>query len=83
MPIHRIAPLRFAMLALAMLALLAPPHSAAAAETITCAVCGKKVPKDKAIRVILNGRVYYVCSQACLEKLKKKESEKNKKPAPH
>jgi YHS domain-containing protein len=60
-----------ALLILAPLA--APPRAAAADEEISCAVCGKKVKKTKAIRVIQDGRVYYVCSQECVEKLKKKK----------
>jgi YHS domain-containing protein len=52
---------------------VAPPRAAAAEEEITCAVCGKKVKKSKAIRVIQDGRVYYVCSAECVEKLKKKK----------
>ena len=76
MPAHGIVRTGSAILALALLALLAPPSRAAATpETVTCAVCGKQVKKDKAIRVIQNGRVYYVCSQECLEKLKRKKKQ--------
>ena len=75
MPAHWIVRTGSAILALALLALLAPPSRAAAPETVTCAVCGKQVKKDKAIRVIQNGRVYYVCSQECLEKIKRKKKQ--------
>jgi TRASH domain-containing protein len=75
MPAHRFVRTGAASLALALLMLAAPlPRARAAPEaTVTCAACGKQVKKDKAIRVIIDGRVYYVCSQACLEKLKKKK----------
>jgi YHS domain-containing protein len=77
MPTHPIARIGSAVLALAFLLLRGPLPPAAAAQetTLKCAVCGKQVKKDKAIRVILNGRVYYVCSQACLEKLKKQKKQ--------
>jgi YHS domain-containing protein len=45
-------------------------------ETITCAVCGKQVKKSKAIKVIQNGRVCYVCSEACLAKLRQQQKKK-------
>ena len=65
------------MLALALLsAFSAPPGHAKdkeADETITCAVCGKQVKKSKAIRVVKDGRVYYVCSDACRVKLMNKK----------
>jgi YHS domain-containing protein len=75
MPAPRFVRIGTAILALALLVLSVPlPRAGAAREaTVTCAVCGKQVKKDKAIRVIIDGRVYYVCSQACLEKLKKKK----------
>jgi len=50
-----------------------PPRAAAAEEEITCAVCGKKVKKSKAVRVIRDGRVYYVCSEECKQKFEKKK----------
>jgi YHS domain-containing protein len=53
--------------------ILLPVRAGAAEETITCAVCGKQVKKSKAIRVIKDGRTYYVCSQECLAKLQKKK----------
>ena len=77
MPAHQLVRTGADSLALAILMLCVPlPHAGAAQETtVTCAVCGKQVKKDKAIRVIIDGRVYYVCSQACLEKLKKKKKQ--------
>jgi YHS domain-containing protein len=74
MPARKFVRIAGAVLALAMLMLFSPPPRAlAAGETVTCAVCGKQVKKEKAIRVIQNGRVYYVCSQECLQKLQKKK----------
>jgi YHS domain-containing protein len=63
------------ILALALSAALAifPPRVRAADETITCAVCGKQVKKSKAIKVIKDGRVYWVCSQECADKLRNKK----------
>ena len=49
------------------------PRAAEAADKINCANCGKQVDKAKAIKVVLDGRVYYVCSRDCVEKLKKKK----------
>jgi YHS domain-containing protein len=74
--IGRCVILAFAVLltgAIAASALLLPLRAHAADETIKCAVCGKQVKKDKAIRVIQDGRTYYVCSEECLAKLKKKK----------
>jgi YHS domain-containing protein len=74
MPARMIVRIPGALLALALLMLFSPPPRAlAAGETVTCAVCGKQVKKDKAIRVIQNGKIYYVCSQECLKKLQKKK----------
>jgi Skp family chaperone for outer membrane proteins len=50
-----------------------PPRAAAAEEEIKCANCGKKVKQSKAIKVIKNGQVYYVCSDECAKKLKNKK----------
>jgi YHS domain-containing protein len=65
------------ILALALLTVIVPPLARAkdkgADETITCAVCGKQVKQSKAIRVVKDGHVYYVCSDACREKLMKKK----------
>jgi YHS domain-containing protein len=74
--IGRSVTLTFAVLltgAVIALALLLPLRADAAEETIKCAVCGKQVKKDKAIRVIQDVRTYYVCSEECLAKLKKKK----------
>jgi hypothetical protein len=61
---------------LAALLLLAGPagflsNAAAADEEIKCAQCSKSVKKSKAIKVIKDGKVYYVCSSDCAKKLKK------------
>jgi YHS domain-containing protein len=63
------------VLAMALLAaVVSPPMRAAKAEeTVTCAVCGKQVKKSKAIKVIQDGRVYYVCSNECRVKLQQKK----------
>ena len=45
---------------------------ASADEEIKCANCQKLVKKTKAIKVIKNGQVYYVCSDKCAKELKKK-----------
>jgi YHS domain-containing protein len=51
-----------------------PPARAAEADpAISCAVCGKQIKKSKAIRVIQDGHTYYVCSEECVVKLKKKK----------
>jgi YHS domain-containing protein len=50
-----------------------PVRAAKSEETVTCAVCGKRVKKSQAIKVIQDGRVFYVCSEACLAKLKQKK----------
>jgi hypothetical protein len=70
MPSHLLARAWCALLALGLFALLAPPPLIAAEAKIKCASCGKEV--SKAIKVIHNGRVYYVCSKACADKIKKK-----------
>jgi hypothetical protein len=43
----------------------------AADEEIKCAQCSKSVKKSKAIKVIKDGKVYYVCSAECAKKIKK------------
>ena len=61
-----------ALLALALLIVLAPlPRAMAADETINCASCNKQIKKKNATKVIKDGRVYYVCSQSCADKIKK------------
>ena len=42
-------------------------------ETVTCPVLKQKVAKSKAIKVIKDGQVYYVCSEACAKKIKNKK----------
>ena len=54
---------------------LPPARAAEADPTISCAVCGKQIKKSKAIRVIQDGHTYYVCSEACVAKLKKKKKQ--------
>jgi YHS domain-containing protein len=74
--IGRSVTLTFAILltgAIFLSALMQPLRAHAADDTIKCAVCGKQVKKDKAIRVIQDGRTYYVCSEECVAKLKKKK----------
>ena len=46
-------------------------NAAAAEEEIKCDQCGKSVKKSKAIKVIKDGKVYWVCSAACAKKIKK------------
>ena len=69
-----------ALLLLALLtSLAAPPMRAAAAdETVACAVCGKQVKKSKAIKVVKDGKVYYVCSDECRVKLMNAKAKKKK-----
>jgi hypothetical protein len=51
---------------------VSPTAAAAADEEIKCAQCSKAVKQSKAIKVIKNGKVYYVCSADCAKKLNKK-----------
>ena len=39
-------------------------------ETIICPVLKQKVPKSKAIKVVHNGKTYYVCCDSCAEQIK-------------
>jgi YHS domain-containing protein len=39
-------------------------------ETITCPVLKQKVLKSKAIKVVHNGKTYYVCCDSCAEQIK-------------
>jgi YHS domain-containing protein len=39
-------------------------------EMITCPVLKQKVPKSKAIKVVHNGKTYYVCCDSCAEQIK-------------
>jgi hypothetical protein len=74
MPFHRSVRMVAVLAALALLpGLAAPPPRAAAAEAeIKCANCGKSVKQSKAVKVIKNGQVYYVCSDRCAKEFKKK-----------
>jgi len=69
------ARLGVATLALALVTGFAglPSRAAAAEEEIKCANCNKTVKKSKAIKVIKDGQVYYVCSEACAKKIKNKK----------
>ena len=40
-------------------------------EMITCPVLKQKVPKSKAIKVVHNGKTYYVCCDSCADQIKK------------
>lgn len=72
MPFRRSIQMAAVLAAVALLwGLAAPPPPARAAEKeIRCAQCGKSV--KKAIKVIKNGQVYYVCSDKCAKDFKKK-----------
>ena len=39
-------------------------------ETIICPVLKQKVLKSKAIKVVHNGKTYYVCCDSCAEQIK-------------
>lgn len=39
-------------------------------ETIICPVLHQKVLKSKAIKVVHNGKTYYVCCDTCAEKIR-------------
>ena len=75
MPSHLSIRLSATVLSLLLFSTVAapPPRAAAAEEEIKCANCGKTVKKSKAIKVIKDGQVYYVCSEACAKKLKNKK----------
>jgi len=40
-------------------------------EMITCPVLKQKVLKSKAIKVVHNGKTYYVCCDSCADQIKK------------
>jgi YHS domain-containing protein len=39
-------------------------------ETVTCPVLKQKVAKSKAIKVVHNGKTYYVCCDSCADQIK-------------
>ena len=39
-------------------------------EMVTCPVLKQKVDKSKAIKVVHNGKTYYVCCDSCAEQIK-------------
>jgi YHS domain-containing protein len=39
-------------------------------ETVICPVLKQKVAKSKAIKVVHNGKTYYVCCDSCAEQIK-------------
>jgi len=39
-------------------------------ETVVCPVLKQKVPKSKAIKVVHNGKTYYVCCDSCAEQIR-------------
>jgi len=39
-------------------------------EMIVCPVLKQKIPKSKAIKVVHNGKTYYVCCDSCAEQIK-------------
>jgi YHS domain-containing protein len=66
---------RFLGLALAGTLLLTSVGGALAAkdakdEMIVCPVLKQKVLKSKAIKVVHNGKIYYVCCDSCAEQIK-------------
>lgn len=73
MPFRRSVWIVAVLVALALSGLAARSPRAAAADTeIKCASCQKSIKKSKAIKVIKNGQVYYVCSDKCAQAIKKK-----------
>jgi YHS domain-containing protein len=61
--------------ALAMTLLLGNMSGAVAAkgdkeEMVTCPVLKQKVTKSKAIKVVHNGKTYYVCCDSCADQIK-------------
>ena len=66
---------RFLGPALAMALLLTSAGGVLAAksdkeEMVICPVLKQKVPKSKAIKVVHNGKTYYVCCDSCAELIK-------------
>jgi YHS domain-containing protein len=66
---------RFLGLALAATLLLTSVGGALAArndkeEMVVCPVLKQKIPKSKAIKVVHNGKTYYVCCDSCAEQIK-------------
>jgi YHS domain-containing protein len=63
---------RFLGPALAVTLMLTSVGSALAAkeETVTCPVLKQKVAKSKAIKVVHNGKTYYVCCDSCADQIK-------------
>ena len=39
-------------------------------DTVTCPVLKQKVAKSKAIKVVHNGKTYYVCCDSCADQIK-------------
>ncbi len=39
-------------------------------ETVVCPVLKQKVAKSKAIKVVHNGKTYYVCCDSCAEQIR-------------
>jgi YHS domain-containing protein len=39
-------------------------------EMVTCPVLKQKVAKSKAIKVVHNGKTYYVCCDSCADQIK-------------
>ena len=67
--------MRFLGPALAMALLLTSAGGVLAAksdkeEMVICPVLKQKVPKSKAIKVVHNGKTYYVCCDSCAELIK-------------
>lgn len=61
--------------ALAMTLMLTGVTGALAAKgekeaTVTCPVLKQKVAKSKAIKVVHNGKTYYVCCDSCADQIK-------------
>jgi YHS domain-containing protein len=66
---------RFLGLALAATLLMTSVGGALAAkndkeEMVVCPVLKQKIPKSKAIKVVHNGKTYYVCCDSCAEQIK-------------
>jgi YHS domain-containing protein len=66
---------RFLGAALAMTVMLTTAGGVLAAkgdkeEMVVCPVLHQKVPKSKAIKVVHNGKTYYVCCDSCAEQIR-------------
>ncbi len=66
---------RFLGPALAVMLLLSNAGGVLAAksdkdETVVCPVLHQKVLKSKAIKVVHNGKTYYVCCDSCAEQIR-------------